>query len=135
MTNTLIHRKAGDKLSKKEKGQVFEIIVGCLLRNCKPSEIRFACREFNLSDRSISTYTKKAYEMIAERPMEAVERARRIEYSRIEQKQTECEHQRDWTELEKLKLRLLGLDDITVNHNHKKVDASDDQLLEIVSEQ
>ena len=35
----------------------------------------------------IDRYIAKCHEMIAERPMEAVERARRIEYSRIEEKQ------------------------------------------------
>ena len=65
--------------------------------------------------------------------MEAVERARKIEFSRIEEQQRDCTHKRDWTELEKLKLRLLGLDNVTVNHNHRKFDSvSDDQLEELV---
>ena len=73
--------------------------------------------------------------MIATRPLEAVERARSIEYSKIEAKQNDTEHVRDWTELEKLKLKLLGLDnkqvDISIKDNKR---IADEQLIEIALE-
>jgi hypothetical protein len=135
MPSTLPSRTSGNKLSKKERGLIIEHIVSLLLKNARRSEIIVKCEPFNLSERMIDKYIRKCHEMIADRPMEAVERARRIEYSRIEEQQRNCEHQRDWTELEKLKLRLLGLDSQQVEiHHHKHKQVDDDKLLEIVSE-
>jgi len=134
MNSSIAHRKTGQKLSKSEKGIIVELIVGCLLSQMKRSAIINQCSQFKLSDRMIDRYIHKCHEMIATRPLEAVERARSIEYSKIEQKQTECEHTRDWTELEKLKLKIVGLDNITIDVNVKDDKSiSDDALIEVVT--
>ena len=133
MDNTITKRTVGHKLSLAEKGHITELIVTLLLKNANPSEINLACKPFNLSERMIRSYKHKCYEMIANRPLEAIERAKRIEYSRIEQKQTEYEHTRDWTELEKLKIRLLGLENNDINITMNKHDSvDDDRLIELV---
>ena len=132
MSNTLPSRTAGQKLTKKEKGQVLEIIVSCLLRHTKPSQIKSSLVKYNLSDRSISTYTRKAYEMIANRPLETVERAKRIVLSELEEEYRRAEHSRDRIDILKYKAKLLGLDDTNINVTHKYDDISDDTLVEIV---
>ena len=134
MGSNTIARTSGNKLSKKERGIIVELIVGCLLSQYRRSQIIAKLEPYNLSTRSIDKYIHKCHEMIATRPLEAVERARSIEYSKIEQKQTECEHTRDWTELEKLKLKIVGLDNITIDVNVKDDKSiSDDALIEVVT--
>lgn len=132
MDHTLPVRKQGHKLSKRDKGHMQELIVSCLLKQMRMSEIVQQCEMFGLSRRQLQRYVNKCYEMLAERPMEAVERLKRIEYSKIEQKQNECQHVRDWTELEKLKLKVAGADMETLTVNHKYEDLSDEQLTEVV---
>ena len=134
MNSIVSTRKQGGKLTTRDKGLIIETIVGCLLNQYRTSQILKACEGFKLSERQVKRYIHKCHEMIATRPLEAVERARSIEYSKIEQKQTECEHTRDWTELEKLKLKIVGLDHVTIDVNVKDDKSiSDDTLIEVLS--
>ena len=135
MSYTPSTRSCGNKLSKAERGHIQEIIVTLLLKQAKPSEIYKACSIFKLSDRMIRKYVENCKEMIATRPLETVDRAKRILYSELEALQAQAEHTRDKIDIIKYKAKLLGLDDNTVNiHHHKHNDIPEEKLIEVILE-
>ena len=136
MSNNTLSRTVGNKLSTKEKGIVMELIVTLLLKQYRTSEvIREVQAVCKLSERSISTYITKCREMIAQRPLETVDRAKRILYTELEELQRTAEHTRDKIDIIKYKAKLLGLDDTTVNvHHHKHQEVPTEKLIEVALE-
>jgi hypothetical protein len=73
--------------------------------------------------------------MIATRPLETVERAKRIVLSELEEEYRNAEHSRDRIDIIKYKAKLLGLDEQTINVNHTHNNIPDDKLIELAVEE
>jgi len=135
MDTSIASRKQGGKLSLADKGHIQEIIVTLLLRHARPSEINEACRQFGLTERSIRRYVAKAREYIAEKPLETAERAKRIVLAELEEELRRAEHSRDRIDIIKYRAKLLGLEDIEVNINHKYSSIPTEKLIEVIQDE